>query len=237
MLKEAIEKIVSLAGNQTYAIGGENYSDRKLVRIEPHVDRPECLGVGSLDSAAQLIAAEIGHACAHTPLFVQVKSPTKVAVYTTLDSVCARNVLYAASSDVPAFCEGWRDHETAVIELRSRFVDNEDTQYLLSLLGRIVKEDSVSSEDNGVSQQVTARTGVALSSRVSVRPRVRLRPYRTFLEVEQPESEFLLRLDGDGRVGLFEADGGMWKLDAKKNIAQYLKNALASLGDKVIVME
>ena len=29
--------------------------------------------------------------------------------------------------------------------------------------------------------------------------------------MEQPESEFLLRLDDDGNVGLFEADGGMWK--------------------------
>ena len=53
-----------------------------------------------------------------------------------------------------------------------------------------------------------------------------LRPYRTFLEVEQPESEFLLRLDEDGNVGLFEADGGMWELEAKRRVAAYFEAKL-----------
>ena len=40
--------------------------------------------------------------------------------------------------------------------------------------------------------------------------------FRTFLEVEQPESEFLLRVDPDEGIGFFEADGGIWKLEAPK---------------------
>ncbi len=89
-----------------------------------------------------------------------------------------------------------------------------------------------------MSQEVTARQGIALSQRVAVKPRVPLRPYRTFLEVEQPESEFLLRLDEQGRVGLFEADGGMWKMTAKHSIADYLEFELAALieAGSVIVM-
>lgn len=237
MLKEAIEKIVSLAGNQIYTIGNDTYSDHSLVRIEPHVDRPRSIEVSSLDSVVRLVRAEIGHSCAHQPVFVQVKTPTAVVVFTTLDKVCGRNTLYVANSDVPAFRDGWRSQDSAIIELRSRFIENEGTAYLLNLLSRIVKEDRVASEDNGVSQQVTARTGIALNERVSVKPRVRLRPYRTFLEVEQPESEFLLRLNEEGKVGLFEADGGMWGLEAKKNIAEYLKVALTDLDEKVVVME
>lgn len=63
--------------------------------------------------------------------------------------------------------------------------------------------------------------------------------YRTFLEVEQPESQFLLRLNEKGEVGLFEADGGMWKLAAKKNVSTYLENALADMisAGSVVVME
>ena len=48
-----------------------------------------------------------------------------------------------------------------------------------------------------MSQEVEARSGISLKSMLQVRPRVVLRPYRTFLEVEQPESEFLLRMDAE----------------------------------------
>lgn len=65
------------------------------------------------------------------------------------------------------------------------------------------------------------------------------RPFCTFLEVEQPESEFLLRVDPDEGIGFFEADGGIWKLEAKKNIADYFKANLADLieAGKVVVMQ
>ena len=63
-------------------------------------------------------------------------------------------------------------------------------------------------------------------------------PFRTFLEVEQPESEFLLRLDDDGNVGLFEADGGMWQQTAKASITAYFEDKLAQevKDDKIVVM-
>ena len=44
--------------------------------------------------------------------------------------------------------------------------------------------------------------------------------------MEQPESEFLLRLDEDGNIGLFEADGGMWKLAARQTIKALLEKEL-----------
>ena len=72
----------------------------------------------------------------------------------------------------------------------------------------------------------------------TVKPRLTLCPFRTFREVVQPESEFILRLDDKGRVGLFEADGGRWKMEAKANIAAYFEDALADEVEagKVIVM-
>lgn len=45
--------------------------------------------------------------------------------------------------------------------------------------------------------------------------------------MEQPESEFLLRLDEEGNIGLFEADGGMWKLTARKTVKAFLEKQLA----------
>ena len=65
-----------------------------------------------------------------------------------------------------------------------------------------------------------------------------LRPYRTFVEVQQPASRFIFRLE-QGReqtvnAAIIEADGGAWKLEAVKNIVTYLENALADTGVKVI---
>ena len=62
-----------------------------------------------------------------------------------------------------------------------------------------------------------------------MKPRVPLRPFRTFQEVEQPESEFLLRMDEEGNIGLFEADGGMWKLTARQTVKAFLEAKLADL--------
>ena len=50
-------------------------------------------------------------------------------------------------------------------------------------------------------------------------------------EVEQPESEFLLRINERGEIGFFPADGGVWKLEATRNVAGYFENALKDLID------
>ena len=57
--------------------------------------------------------------------------------------------------------------------------------------------------------------------------------------MEQPASDFLLRLEQrSGRPALYEADGGAWKLEAKRNIAAYLGEKLADLVERgsVVVM-
>jgi len=52
---------------------------------------------------------------------------------------------------------------------------------------------------------------------------------RTFVEVEQPESDFLLRISERGEIGVYPADGGVWKLEATRNIAGYFEEALKDL--------
>lgn len=237
MLKEFAQYLVSLKDNQTYEIHGDTYSDHELHRIAPHVDRPYELEVNGLDSIVKLVKNELDM-LENLPLFIRVVGPRDVDVFSTYDGAMTRDRLYAAACDAPKFNPGWRDQATAIIELRSAFVPNEGTEYLLDLLSRISKEQGVTSADNGVSQEVTARQGIALNQRVCVKPRVALRPFRTFSEVGQPESEFLLRLDEEGRVGLFEADGGMWRMEAKANIAAYFEHELAELvgAGKVVVM-
>lgn len=228
MLKAFANYLVSLGENKTYEINGHTYSDHPLELVEELRPKPKEIGLKSLDALAKIIRQEIGKL--PRPIFVNVVDAKTVSAFSTFDEKdCFRTYAYKAVCDVPTFHEGFRPLEQAVIELRSRFVPGEGVDYLLDLISRVNKENGVTTTDNGVSQTVEARSGVSLKMMVTIKPRVMLTPYRTFLEVEQPTSEFLLRLNDDGEVGLFEADGGIWTLTAKDRIAAYFEAELADL--------
>lgn len=236
MLAKMIDKLVSLKETKTFQINGQTYTDGSLTRIPPHVDRPSSIDVTGLDSICKLIRTEL--AKLDTIVMVQAVSYRTVEVMTTYQADFSRNILYRAKADVPGLREGWREREQALIELRSLFIPNAGTTYLLDLLSRMSNDDSVSTTDNGVTQTVETRQGVALKQVEEIKPRVSLQPFRTFLEVAQPESEFLLRVDAEKGIGFFEADGGVWKLEAKRNIVRYFEERLTDLieAGKVVVM-
>lgn len=236
MLKEFAQYLVSLKDNKTYEIHGDTYSDHELHRIEKYVPHPKCVEVAGLDSIVKMINAEAKKLTG--PIYILAESPLEVRAFTALDGDMKRDSFVRATADVPGFKNGFIDYQEAIIQLRSKFIPNDDVNYLLDLLSRVNKENGVTTSDNGVTQTVEAKTGVSLKQMVNVRPRVTLAPYRTFLEVEQPDSEFILRLDDDARVGLFEADGGMWKLAAKKLICAYFQEKFRTeiLCGEVVVM-
>lgn len=239
MQKDAMQYLVSLAKPETYEIGGQSYTSQPLTRVPTYIPTTERITVTSLASIVKLVKAEACKMNDSLPLFIRVDNPRKVSVFSTYGQEFRRHYLYDATCDVPDFRDGFRSHDEAIIELRSRFSPSAGADYLLDLLSRISKESVVSSEDNGVSQTVEARKGISLKEKVQIRPRVLLCPYRTFLEVLQPESEFILRLNDNGDVGLFEADGGAWKLEAKKNVMEYFEAALSDMvvSGAVVVME
>lgn len=236
MLKEAIEKIASMAENKTYTINERTYSDKQIFLVDEPRYTPKEITIFGLGSLVSLIQAE--HVKIIAPLFVEVEGYNKVCAYSALNDRLERHFLYKAISDTPDFSGNWMEYNSAMIFFRSQFIPNAGTEYILDLLSRITDENSLSSSDNGLSQTVEVKKGISLKAKEAVKARVLLRPYRTFKEVEQPESEFLLRLSEDGRIGLFEADGGMWKLKAKDSIYERLCAGLQCeiKSGKVIVM-
>lgn len=145
MLAEMIDKIVSLKETKIFEIDGQTYSDANLTRIPPHVDRPDSVSVSGLDAVCKLVRTEI--AKVGTTIMVHVRDYNKVEVMTTYLPDFSRNVLYRAQADAPGMRTGWRDRETALIELRSLFIPNEGTEYLLDLLSRMSDENTVSTND------------------------------------------------------------------------------------------
>ena len=120
----------------------------------------------------------------------------------------------------------WHDQESFAIALASRFAESEDKDYVLRMAGVITNAASTTSEDDGITQQVTIKGGVQLKKQDTLKPRVILAPYRTFPKVEQPASEFVFRArckaDEVPSLMLIEADGGAWKVKAIATIAKAL---------------
>lgn len=238
MLKAFVEKIAEMAENKTHEINGEFYSDKPIYRIENKKYTPSAAHFNSLESIVKMIKTEVIKARA-LPIIVQISGHDSVQVFTTYDEDYDRDFLYGSTADACHIgCIGsFTEHESAMIMLKSLFKETPDLEYVLQLLTKITEESSVSSNDNGLTQTVEAKKGISLLEKVSVKPRVSLKPYRTFLEVEQPESEFLLRVSEGGKIALFEADGGMWKILAKRNIKEYFSFELSDLiqsGDVVV---
>ena len=208
MLKEFIQHIQQTTQPQIVTIGNSTFAvnaDGGANEIRPIIDHPDTLDLHSLDALVTV-------RCFGQP------QP---------DARFFRQVYYEAkATDVP----GWGEKvqlgfEEAQIALRTRFQETPDTIYAMKLLSDICCGAKVVYNDNGIATTVTTQKGVALQSNEQVRPIITLKPYRTFQEVEQPESIFLIRVNERG-ISFTEADGGMWKLRARETVKAFLENAL-----------
>ncbi len=239
MTRELYDRIQETAQVQVMEIDGRKYTTSPVNLVDEPRYSPRQYEVNTLSGLVSMIWTEVDR-INNLPLIVNVRSHSSVEVCTTYGDRFNRWNLYACTPDLPNNSIGrYLSHEEFMIELRSKFIRNEDVEYLLKLLSSVVDENKVESKDNGLTQSVEVKQGITTIGDAIVKPIVSLKPYRTFLEVEQPESEFLVRLQEGGQIALFEADGGMWKLHAKCGIANYLRVALTDLIDckKVVITE
>lgn len=157
-----------------------------------------------------------------------------------LDGDRRRETLVEVNALLPDFSFGkYYSSEEFVINVMSKFIGNEnfgeqtnDKDIILKFAGTVETGTVANYGDDGVSQKATIQQTVTSKEDVIVPNPVHLIPYRTFLEVEQPCSNFVFRIRDTGRepeIALFEADGGAWKIDAMKSINEYLTNAITDL--------
>jgi len=119
-----------------------------------------------------------------------------------------------------------------IIALQSQFVQNETTAEIMKLVGNMTKQAETTTKDDGVTQRVEAKVGLAKVENVSVPNPVALAPFRTFIEVGQPVSNFVLRLNSNHQCALFEADGGAWMIEATKRVREFLDAGLKAVGKR-----
>lgn len=246
MLRDLAEKIEELVNGQVkpeivehdgvdYIKTAHGYEQLK----KPHTQKIE---VNSLDGLVKLIKNHkndvgieddeylVDNIC--LPLIVKVDFNC-IEVMSALNADKSRNYLFEANPMTPRLSIGHNmSAEEMIILLSTSFIMTENTEKFINSLSSLRVVEEVEFNDDGVGQTVTAKKGASMNAKFQVQPIVKLKPIRTYAEINQVESKFLFRVNQDGSVCLREADGGQWKYEVQKRIVAYLEENLKELIDK-----
>lgn len=237
MIKAAIEKILDLGKVEVKEINGQTYSNKPLCRIN-HNPKAREIEMDTLSSLVDYIKSGIDDM--NNGMIIHVQSPTRVSLYSALDKDRIRENIVEVNANIPEFdFDRYMDHEKFCIKLQSKFFDDGDRALIMKFAGTVEAGTVAEYGDDGMTQKATVKTGIASKGEAIVPSPATLRPYRTFVEVEQPVSKFIFRMKQDKYDGiqcaLFEADGGAWKIDAMKNIKNYLEAELEGVEGFIII--
>lgn len=224
-LKELVQYVNELAVPNFETYGDVRYADKKMYSIDG-CQRAAAIEMSTLTGLVDYIKGEIDSST--DKMIIQVASPTEVKLISALDGDRKREKLVQVTAQIPDFQYGYyMDNESFLIALQSKFIKGEDRDLLLKFAGTVENGTISQYNDDGVTQKATIKTGIASKGDALVPNPVTLRPFRTFMEVEQPEGLFVFRMkennDGDIKCAIFEADGGAWKNEAMANIKEYLQ--------------
>lgn len=240
MIKEALQYLVELGKAEEHTINGDTYSDKPLHRIDMYIPKANAIEMHTLTSLVDYIKSDVD--AMSEKMIVEVASPTKVNMYSQLDYNRDREKLVSVSARVPEFSfNNFMDQEKFCINLQSKFINDPQTDrsLILKFAGTVEAGTVAEYGDDGITQKATVKTGIASKGDAIVPNPVKLRPYRTFLEVEQPISEFIFRMKQDKYDGIncaiFEADGGAWQIAATKAIKEYLQFELADMTQFTVI--
>lgn len=240
MLREALEYIVGLGESKQHEINGSIYSDKELYRIDTYFPKAMAIELNTLTGLVDYIKSSID--VMPGKMIVDVKDPETVRLYSQLDPNRDRETLIVVRARVPEFYfNRFINQEEFCINMQSKFIDDpvSDRALLLKFAGTVESGTLAEYGDDGVTQKATVKTGIASKGDAIVPNPVKLKPYRTFLEVDQPASEFVFRMKQDKYDGvlcaLFEADGGAWKMEATERIKKYLESELKEYDNFTVI--
>jgi len=224
MLTNLVDKIMSLSQIQTFLDGNILYAKCALVRIKsPAQTSPATRLFNTL-----LGLVEYCKNIDDSTKFISVVSPVEVHLFGGMDPDNDNIQFHYAKAQLPV--ENFkfdRQHvlEDFIISLMCMFDETEDKTGILEVLSSLANSTIIENSDDKFSQSLQIKTGITTKANAKVKNPVILKPFRTFREVEQPSSKFILRYKGDGKnmiASLHEADGGAWQLVAIANIKAWL---------------
>lgn len=243
LFAELVTKLQSLNPAKIITLNDLPYSDKPLTLVYP--PQPKTVECSTLQGLVDLVDSRIDEQVLdEEDLLAHITSPTTVELISKDSDEYGRRRVWAKATypECKSFQFGaWLDPESFVISAQQSFqrikIEGEDGEfkkdldYVLSVASNITAELTNKSEDDGFTQRVAVKSGIALKQEVILRPTINLAPFRTFAEIDQPLSLFVFRSrirDGAAHLALFEGDGGRWKIGAAAAIKQWLVGKLPS---------
>ena len=237
MIREAMQFLTGLKEEamepKVVEIAGKTYCNKNLQRYDEEPTAKEI--------TASTLTAMIDYICnlsdeLRKNMIIHVQDPQTVCLYSGLNKEREREYLFRSEAIVPRFRYGnYYGQEEFLIEMQANFDITPDLETILKVAGNVEAKTTANYGDDGVTQKTTIKQGIASKADVLVPNPVTLTPYRTFLEVKQPSSEFVFRIKDNGGAPAFmlvEAEGGLWRAEAMQNIKEYLTKALEGISDE-----
>ncbi len=203
-------------------------SSLNLVAAETLIPKEPTASMLKLSTLSSLLLYLLSDPAAHKDHLLHVEGPDSVSLLSPLKGYHRQRELLAKAAlqrqEFP-FAR-FLAVEDFVIAVQLGFVDTPDKARVLAIAGNVRQEAVRTSVDDGVTQTVATKVGITRGQETTVPQTVSLAPYRTFSEVDQRASPFLFRMKGGSPdqlpcAALFEADGGAWRLEAMKRIAEW----------------
>lgn len=228
MLKEMLDRIREISNAEVLEIGGKKYTTQAVNPVKDA--QPAALCVSTLTGLVGYCVANVD-SLEHGKLIVHVEDHANVKLLSALHGDFAQRdcLLHVKADLLQMKFNTWVESGPFNIFMQACFQETEDRAAVLKVVGNIRESAVKDTSDDGVSQEVTVKAGIARVDNVKVPNPVVLKPFRTFTEVDQPASQFVFRMKTGPECMLVEADGGAWRNEARQNIKQYLADNLPGI--------
>ena len=193
--------------------------------------QPEAIRAGTLTALGDYLKANVD-SLVFGDLLLHVVDPNQVSLFSKLPSE-AEDFQFRRTPYMHVTCEvgptfgNWMDPDTFIIWLLSHFDESDDKDNLLALVSSMKAENVRQDTDDGYGQEVVVKSGIASVAVKKVTNPVSLAPFRTFAEIKQPISDFIIRFRShEGQrptMALFASESSKWKLEAMESIKKWLR--------------
>lgn len=230
---DVVKAIQESVETKVIKVDGQEYLTR-AVHLPPEEPGVESLTVHTLTGLIKFVKD-----CIHGNQIasIHVENHLKVNVWGHLEGRYLSRPLYATAEVTNAVnarkfnFNQYQSPEEFIIGLQTAFAATEQRALVLGIIGNLKDETVKTVNDDGISQTVAVRQGISLTAEKQIPNPVRLAPFRTFPDIRQPETSFILRVQRGKEgclpsVGLYETADGQWEIEAIQKIAEYLRDNL-----------
>jgi hypothetical protein len=228
-------KELSAIENRVTTIGEQTYTDKTLNRIpQSNQVKPEFMQFHTLTGLTEYFRQNIDKLDFNGMAF-HVKSPSIVDLCGPLqaENDNQRFIYARAQYSGQGFqFNHWHDLDLFIIQLQSLFERSSTIAQVVAALSNMADKEVKEAIDNGFTLTLRVKTGIEILQDIEIENPLKLQPFMTFREVKQPNFNCILRYRGERGAGtqcaLFEADGGLWMIQAVEAIKKWLRGALGN---------